>query len=57
MVLVLKNPAANAGDRGYGSIAGSERSPEEDMATHSGWRIPWAEEPSGLLGSQRIGHD
>ena len=32
------------------------------MATHSNiiaWRIPWTEEPGGLLsmGSQRIGHD
>ena len=32
------------------------------MATHSrifAWKIPWAEEPSGLqsMGSQRVGHD
>ena len=32
------------------------------MATHSSslaWRIPWTEEPGGLLfmGSQRVGHD
>ena len=35
---------------------------EEGMATHSSilaWRIPWTEEPGGLLsmGSHRIGHD
>ena len=35
---------------------------EEDMATHFSilaWRIPWIEEPGGLLsmGSQRIGHN
>ena len=35
---------------------------EEEMATHSGslaWRIPWTEEPGGLLstGSQRVRHD
>ena len=35
---------------------------EEEMATHSSilvWRIPWAEEPSGLqsMESQRAGHD
>ena len=35
---------------------------EEEMATHSsilGWKIPWAEEPGGLLsmGSQRVSHD
>ena len=35
---------------------------EKEMATHSSalaWRIPWREEPGGLLslGSQRIGHD
>ena len=21
------------------------------------WRIPWTEEPGGLTGSQRVGHD
>ena len=34
-----------------GSIPGSERSPEEDMATHSSVlarRIPWTEESGGL---------
>ena len=35
---------------------------EKRMATHSNilaWRIPWAEEPSGLqsMGLLRIGHD
>ena len=35
---------------------------EEEMATHSSvlaWRIPWTEEPGGLLslGSHRVGHD
>ena len=35
---------------------------EEGMATHSivlAWRIPWTEEPGGLLsmGSHRVGHD
>ena len=35
---------------------------EKEMATHSGilaWRIPWTEEPDGLLstGSHRIRHD
>ena len=35
---------------------------EEEMTTHSStlaWRIPWTEEPSGLLsmGSHRVGHD
>ena len=35
---------------------------EERMATHSSilaWRIPWAEEPGGLvfMGSHRVGHD
>ena len=34
---------------------------EEEMATHSSilaWRIPWTEEPGGLLpiGSQRVRH-
>ena len=35
---------------------------EAEMATHSSvlaWRIPWTEEPGGLLsmGSHRVGHD
>ena len=35
---------------------------EKGMATHSSilaWRIPWTEEPGGLLfmGSQRVGHN
>ena len=35
---------------------------EKEMATHSStlaWRIPWTEEPGGLLslGLQRVGHD
>ena len=46
---------------------GLEDSLEKGMATHSSipapfqyfWRIPWTEEPGGLLttGSQRVGHD
>ena len=36
MVLVVKNPLANAGDtRDVGSIPGSARSPEEETATYS----------------------
>ena len=39
-----------------------EASLEKEMATHSSilaWRIPWREEPGGLLslGSRRVGHD
>ena len=56
---VVKNPPANAGDTG--SIPGSGRSLEEEMATHSSivaWDFPWTEEPGGLqsLESQRVGH-
>ena len=56
---MVKNPPANAGDEGdVGSIPGSRKSPEREMATHSSilaWRIPWTEEPGELksLGSQR----
>ena len=63
VVLVVKNPLANAGDkRGTDSIPGSGRSLEEGMATHSSslaWRIPWTEEPGGLqsIESQRVRHD
>ena len=38
---MVKKPPANAGD--LGSIAGSGRSPEEEMTTHSStlaWQIP-----------------
>ena len=42
---------------------GQEDPLEKRMATHSSilaWRIPWTEEPGGVLqsmGSQRVGHD
>ena len=57
---MVKNLPANAGDKG--SIPGSGRSLEEEMATHASlpaWRIPWTEEPDGLQfkGSQKIRHD
>ena len=53
---MVKNLPANAGDSG--SIPGSGRSLEEEMATHSSilaWEIPWTEEPGGLqsMGSQK----
>ena len=50
MVLVVKNLPASAGD--VGAIPGLGRSPGVGMATHSSilaWRIPWTEEPGGLL--------
>ena len=54
VVLVVKNPPANAGDRrDTGSTPGLGRSPEvAKMATQSNilaWKIPWIEEPGGLL--------
>ena len=56
----VKASACNAGDQG--SIPGSGRSLEKEMAPHSGilaWRVPWTEEPGRLqsMGSQRVGHD
>ena len=33
---------------------------EKEMATHSSiltWEFPWAEEPGGPWGSQRVRHD
>ena len=44
-----KESASNAGD--WGSIPGSGRSLEKEMATHLrnlAWRIPWTEEPGRL---------
>ena len=43
---VVKNSPGDAG-----TIPGSERSPGEEMATHSSilaWKIPWTEEPGRL---------
>ena len=60
---MVKNLSASAGDaRDAGSISGSGRSLETEMATCSSilaWKIPWTEEPGGLLsmGSQRVEHD
>ena len=53
LVLVIKNPAANAGNtRDADSIPKSGRHPlEEGMATHStilAWRISWIEEAGEL---------
>ena len=55
-----KESACNAGNPG--SIPGLEDPLEKEMATHSrtlAWRIPWTEEPGGLLSmdSQTVGHD
>ena len=63
MALGVKDPPANAEDiRNSDSVAGSGRSPEEGMATHSSslaWGTPWTEEPGRLLsvGSQRVWHN
>ena len=59
---MVKNLPAYAGDvRGMGSISGSGRTLEKEMAAHSTilvWRIPWTEEPGELqsVGPQRVGH-
>ena len=62
-VPVVKNPPASAGDvRGAGSIPGLGRSPGDgqgDPLSILAWKIPWTEEPGGLLslGSHRVRHD
>ena len=52
MVLVVKNPPANAGDiRNAGLMPGLEDPLEGEMATRSSmlaWKIPWTEEPGRL---------
>ena len=57
MVIVVKNPVANAGDtREEGSILGQEDPLEEGMPTHSSifaWKIPWTEEPGRLQSMDR----
>ena len=63
VVLVIKNPPANAGDIGdTGLTLGSGRSAREGLATHSSifaWRIPWTEKPGRLqsIELQRVRHD
>ena len=63
LVLVVKNPPANAGTREtWVQSLGWEDRPEEEMATHSSilaWRIPWTEEPGAVqsTGSQRVSHN
>ena len=60
IVLVVKNPPANAGDAwDTGSIPGSGRSPGVGNGNFSSIltrKIPWTEEPGGLQsrGSQRV---
>ena len=55
---MVKNPPASAGDAGdVGSIPGSRKSPEGEMATHSSIiasRNPWTEDPGEQqsMGSQ-----
>ena len=49
-----------AGSRGREYRYTHSRFMEEGMATHSSilaWGIPCTEEPGGLMGSQRLGHD
>ena len=57
LVLVVKNPPANAGDiRDVGSVPGWEDPLEEGMVIHSSilaWRIPWTEEPNRVANLQR----
>ena len=64
VVLVVKNPPANAGDvREAGAIfLGQEDPMEEGTASHSSifvWRIPWTEGPGELqsMGLQRVRHE
>ena len=52
MVLVVKNPPANAGDiKDSVRSLGREDPLEEEMETYCSilaWKIPWTEEPGGL---------
>ena len=63
VMLVVKNPPANAGDiRDTGSIPGSGRSPgggHSNLLQYFAWGIPWTKEPGRLqsIGSQRVRHD
>ena len=52
VVLVVKNPLANAGNKDVSSIPGSGRSPGgghgNPLQYCHVWGIPWTEEPGGL---------
>ena len=61
MLLVVKNPPANAGDLkrcGFDPWSGRSTGGGHGNPLHA-WRIPWSEEPCRLqfIGSQRVGHD
>ena len=63
MAQQVKNPPAMQETQGMKAQSlGWEDCLEKEMETHSSilaWRIPWTEEPGGLLsmGSHRFGHD
>ena len=63
VVLLVKNPPANAGDlRDTGWIPGWERSPgvgNGNLLQYSCLENPMDRKPGGLqfMGSQRVGHD
>ena len=57
---LVKNPPEN--QETWVQYLGQEVPLEVEMTTHFSilaWKIPWTEEPGGLLpmGSQRVGHD
>ena len=60
---MVKNLPSNAGDAEIKVRSLGQEDPlEKGIATHSSilaWRIPWTEEPGGLLsmGPQRVGRD
>ena len=60
VVVVVKNPPANAGD--VASVSGSGRSPERGNGNPLQYFLPgkpWTEEPGGIqsIGLQTVGHD
>ena len=64
MLKLLMSCTVVFGDRAYKEVFKVKwgHMPEKEMATHSSilaWRIPWTEEPGGLLSimSHRVGHD
>ena len=60
MILVVKNPLASAGDRGF--TPGLKTSPGEgncNIVQYSiAWKMLWTEKPGRLqpMGFQRVGH-
>ena len=55
---MVKDPLGSPGDmRDMGSIHGAVRSPKSNPPSILAWRMPWTEEPGGLLSLRSLEPD